>query len=375
MRTFLIAVAIVGTAAHASAQTWQLEGRAGRTQSALDPAGSAQNAAVGLRFDQGFTALRLSVGVPTSGDAPLWGAAGSSIRVAKQQGAFTLGVDLAGHGYLLRDRKPGTREITDLFGRSTLEPTEAMSGFAAAGQVMPVVAYTRGAMQAQLRAGASAYTAEFAEQRRTRNVGLADAQLTVTPAPSFALSSQLKHVRAEEDAYSAVAVTGIFAGTRGSLWGSAGQWISGSSATMYAAGATLKLHERAQLNATVQHDGFDPLYLNPAQTSWSIGAGVLLNRAPSLRRPLTAVAQNGRALIQLKGFKGAEVPRIAGDFNNWKPEPMQRADNEWTYQAKLEPGVYSYAFVNARGEWFIPEGHPGRKADGMGGHQATLVVQ
>ena len=54
---------------------------------------------------------------------------------------------------------------------------------------------------------------------------------------------------------------------------------------------------------------------------------------------------------------------------------MQRAGSDWTYSVAIQPGVYNYAFVDAQGEWFVPENHPGRKSDGMGGHVAVLVVQ
>jgi hypothetical protein len=53
---------------------------------------------------------------------------------------------------------------------------------------------------------------------------------------------------------------------------------------------------------------------------------------------------------------------------------MQRTGERWTITVALAPGVYNYAFVNSRGDWFVPEKHPGRKADGMGGHVAVLVV-
>jgi hypothetical protein len=53
---------------------------------------------------------------------------------------------------------------------------------------------------------------------------------------------------------------------------------------------------------------------------------------------------------------------------------MQRRGDAWVYSVTLEPGTYNYAFVDAQGEWFVPEKHPGRKSDGMGGVVAVLVV-
>ncbi len=33
---------------------------------------------------------------------------------------------------------------------------------------------------------------------------------------------------------------------------------------------------------------------------------------------------------------------------------MRRDGSRWTYEAKLEPGVYHYAFVAEDGTWFVP---------------------
>ena len=40
----------------------------------------------------------------------------------------------------------------------------------------------------------------------------------------------------------------------------------------------------------------------------------------------------------------------------------------------LAAGVYQYSFRAASGEWFVPASTPGRRDDGMGGHDAVLVV-
>jgi len=54
---------------------------------------------------------------------------------------------------------------------------------------------------------------------------------------------------------------------------------------------------------------------------------------------------------------------------------MEREGDDWTYTVAVPRGVYSYAFVGADGAWFVPEGVPGRKDDGMGGHVAVVVVR
>jgi 1,4-alpha-glucan branching enzyme len=68
-------------------------------------------------------------------------------------------------------------------------------------------------------------------------------------------------------------------------------------------------------------------------------------------------------------------PSIAGDFNEWKPAPMERDGDQWSYTVAVTRGVYNYAFVGADGSWFVPKDVPGRKDDGMGGYVAVLVVR
>jgi hypothetical protein len=53
---------------------------------------------------------------------------------------------------------------------------------------------------------------------------------------------------------------------------------------------------------------------------------------------------------------------------------MRREGGEWVLDLALAPGVYRYAFVGDAGEWFVPEGYPGRIDDGMGGHVVVMVV-
>jgi hypothetical protein len=119
-----------------------------------------------------------------------------------------------------------------------------------------------------------------------------------------------------------------------------------------------------------RHDAFDPLYLS-RQTPEKVCRCVWGARhfvAP----PGGGV--DGRATIR------SPYPRRAGglargDFNDWKPAPMQRSGDHWTYVVAIGPGVYNYAFVTTGGEWFVPESVAGRKSDGMGGHVAVLVVR
>jgi hypothetical protein len=72
--------------------------------------------------------------------------------------------------------------------------------------------------------------------------------------------------------------------------------------------------------------------------------------------------------------EGVGSPSVAGEFSEWRPVAMTRAGDEWVLDLPLQSGVYRYAFVDASGEWFVPERYPGRVEDGFGGWVVLLVV-
>jgi len=53
---------------------------------------------------------------------------------------------------------------------------------------------------------------------------------------------------------------------------------------------------------------------------------------------------------------------------------MVRQGDAWVLTLPLGRGVYRYAYRGADGEWFVPEGTPGRQDDGFGGVAAVLIV-
>jgi hypothetical protein len=91
--------------------------------------------------------------------------------------------------------------------------------------------------------------------------------------------------------------------------------------------------------------------------------------------PVPADYENGTATIRVPASLFSSPPRVAGDFNGWKPAPMERAGASWSYSVVTAPGVYNYAFVAPDGTWYVPDGVPGRKDDGMGGQVAVLVIR
>jgi hypothetical protein len=65
---------------------------------------------------------------------------------------------------------------------------------------------------------------------------------------------------------------------------------------------------------------------------------------------------------------------VAGDWNQWRPVPLQRADNGvWYLDLAIAPGVYRYAFRIDGQTWQVPRG-VAAVDDGFGGKSAWLTV-
>jgi hypothetical protein len=363
--------------APAAAQDWRASAQAGRIRSGLDPAPS-ESFALGLQYDDPTTGLRLTGGVPMRSNDALRGGASAWKRLAASHRGFLAGLDLAGSAFLTVDRaEQANAPLPGPFDPPSPVPVDR-SGHAFAGQAMPVLGYEGSGFQLHARGGMSRYAATFGGQRSDRTVRLADVQLTVTPASSFAVVPVVRHVRASDEAASVfTGISALTASTLGSLHASVGQWTGGrSGGTPWSVGGRLSLHPRVSLDGGVRRDTYDPVYLQPAQTSWSIGMSVLVSgRARPITPPVPAAYVNGRATIRLPVSAASIRPSIAGDFNAWKPLPMEREGDHWAYTVAVPRGVYNYAFVGADGTWFVPESVPGRKDDGMGGHVAVLVVR
>jgi len=380
VRTSLIAaLGLTMSSAPAAAQEWRVSAQAGRIRTALDPAPS-ESFALGLQYDDPTTGLRLTGGVPMHSADALRGGASAWKRLSVRRRGVFAGLDVAGNAFVAVDRPVQGTSSGPLPG--PFDPptplTADRSGHAFAGQAMPVLGYEASAFQLQLRAGVSRYAATFGDQRSDRSVGLADLQATVTPTSAFAIVPVMRRFQATgEAATTFTGISAMTASTSASLWASVGRWTGGGSeGTPWSVGGRVSLHPRISLDGAVRRDTFDPMFLQPAQTSWSVGLSVLTSgRARTVAPPVPSAYVNGRATIRLPVSATNTRPSIAGDFNAWQPVPMEREGDHWVYRVAVTPGVYNYAFVGADGAWFVPESVPGRKDDGMGGHVATVVVR
>ena len=376
-----IVVMLTSAASSLPAQDWHVSAQAGRIRSVLDPSAAvSESFALGLRYDDPNAGLRVSAGVPRHSSEALWSSIGGWKRLAPRFGGFRAGIDIAGNAFLSMDRAKSELPVPGPFDPPTPPgtPIADRAGHALAGQALPVLGYENARFQVHARAGLSRYAAEFSGQRLDRSVRLADLQVTLMPASSVAFVPTVQRFRADgEPAFTYAGVSAIAASAIGMAWGSIGQWSGDDDiGTPWSAGGRLRLHPLVALEVGARHDAFDPLYLQPAQTSWSMGLSLRLGgRSRSVRPPVPAAYVDGRATIRLPVSASKAQPSIAGDFTEWKPVPMQRHGDDWTYVIAIAPGVYNYAFVTAGGEWFVPESVPGRKSDGMGGHVAVLVVR
>jgi hypothetical protein len=365
--------------ASAAAQEWHVSAQAGRIRSALDPA-TSESFALGLQYDDPTTGLRLTGGVPMHSAEALRGGASAWKRLSVHRRGLLAGLDVAGNAFVAVDRPVQGTSSGPLPG--PFDPPTPLSadrsGHAFAGQALPVLGYEASAIQLQMRAGVSRYSATFGDQRSSRTVRLADLQATITPTSSLAIVPVMRRFQAPgELAAVFTGVSAMTASSSASLWASVGQWTGGGSAgNPWSVGGRLALHPRLSLDGAVRRDTFDPLLLQPALTSWNIGLSVLASgRARAVAPPVPAAYENGRATIRLPISATTTRPSIAGDFNAWHAVPMEREGDQWTYTVAVARGVYNYAFVGTDGAWFVPESVPGRKDDGMGGHVAVVVVR
>ena len=64
---------------------------------------------------------------------------------------------------------------------------------------------------------------------------------------------------------------------------------------------------------------------------------------------------------------------LAGDFNKWKPEPMEKCENGFRATLKLEPGVYQYKFV-VDGVWKVDPSAKRIAQNDFGTSNSVLLV-
>ncbi|MEX2465320.1 MAG: glycogen-binding domain-containing protein [Gemmatimonadota bacterium] len=144
---------------------------------------------------------------------------------------------------------------------------------------------------------------------------------------------------------------------------SAAVWLSGTAALVVSGGRY----------------GPDVLQGLPGGEYVSVGFKLTRNRVrPAPESPARApllfseeVATRGSIGFEVEG---AETVEVAGDWNDWTPEPLARdRDDRWTLPAGLAPGIYRFNLRVDGTRWVVPDGVPSSD-DGFGGEVGILII-
>jgi Glycogen recognition site of AMP-activated protein kinase len=346
----------------ARAQVWSADLSGGRTVYEPVAVNLGTNNLVGtVRYD----ALRGAwvygtAALPLGGAAPFWDSAGTGGRFTLPGSSLrraNFGSDVGAHGFMFRDAA-----VQQMGSGGVLE-------------AIPFANVSAGAANLELRGGWRGQSLSFAGV--TQNRGVFETGIRAVYDASVNLQGDVRWVRATEGVFPFVGASIAYAGSSPiRVWGRAGKWVGNSALTnaSWSFGASAAIGSRSNLWASAQQDAPDPLYWNAQRRSWAVGVTWRLNRSPAPLLP-TPSAQPGGVLIRIAADDAPDGEIfIAGSFNNWQPQPMQREADFWTIRLPLAAGVYHYSFRSASGEWFVPASTPGRRDDGMGGHEAVLVV-
>ena len=295
---------------------------------------------------------------PLRGGDPVWGAFGTGGRFLPSGSGgrrTNVGLDLGAHGFLFRDA------IVDQTGRG------------ASIDALPFVSVSSGARSIELRGGWRGHTLSYAGA--TENRGVFETGARATYGAAVRLQADARWVHASEGTYPFLGGALLYGGTPVQAWVQAGKWLSTDlDDVTWGAGVGAALGNQATLWASLRQEAPDPLYWNAARRSWSVGVTRRLGRGAPVLLPAPRQEPGGVVIrVSVSNETGTELS-IAGDFNNWRPVPMQREGREWMIRLPLAPGVYHYAFRSASGDWFVPASVAGRRDDGMGGYVAVLVV-
>jgi len=344
-----------------SAQNIALDVSAGQiVYQPLPTSVATNNAAATARYDSPRGVWLYGTGAIPFGELDSrWGGAGIGDRLVQSPSStrrVNIGADLDAHVFVFHD---------GVLGQG------GKGGFM---EAMPFIQVPAGLASFEIGGGWRSQTLSYAASVDTRHVF--ESRAHATSGTVWAVEGDARWVRASEGWYPFLGAGLRYRGTPVQAWLQTGKWFSNSlTDASWGAGIDVALTDRLAVWSSVRREAPDPLYWNFPRRSWSVGITRRFDIGAQTQPLTTAQADAGGVLIRLNAadVDGVSVS-VAGDFNGWRPVPMQREGRDWLVRLPLAPGVYHYAFRSDRGEWFVPSSVPGRRDDGMGGYVAVLVV-
>jgi len=353
----LASAALALAAAGVRAQGWTADVSVGRISQPSLPGGvGSTGAALALRYE-GPRWGYLSAGAPFDSAGPAWGAAGAGARWTTPWRGLELGVDADAHGFGYHDA------------------VARAGGGGVTVAAMPLLAGARGPVRVELRSGVQHHTSSFDGETVSRTLHASDLRASAGTG-AFRATAEARYVRAPDGDYPFLGGGVEAVRGPGSAWAYTGTWLSDAvDEPVWGVGGRLRVRGRLDLFASVQQETNDPLFRNAPRRSWSLGVSRRLGRpAPDPAAAAAPERTAGGVTFRVPLAATREAPALGGDFNEWKPVPMVRQGDAWVLTLPLGRGVYRYAYRGADGEWFVPEGTPGRQDDGFGGVAAVLIV-
>jgi hypothetical protein len=344
----------------AQAQGWTATASAGQT--VFDRVGAdigTAHLAGSLRYDAVRDAwVSGTAAAPVQGDDPFWTLAGAGVHLplaGAPSAGTTFGINLAGHGYVFRDR------------------LQSVTGTGGTLDIMPTARVRAGQARLDLRAGWRGHLSSYTGLIERR--GVIDTGVQASYGRSLRVGADARVVRATGLTIPYVGGTLGYSGRTFEVWSAAGRWLSDLlDDVTWQAGAGFRPAPRVTLWTSVRQDGRDPLYWNTARRSWSAGVTTRLGRARA-----GAILPTRSAGLVVFRVPAGDAPgpslALAGSFNGWQPVPMAREGADWVVRLPIDPGIYRYAFRDAGGRWFVPASIEGRRSDDMGGEVALLVLE
>ncbi len=165
----------------------------------------------------------------------------------------------------------------------------------------------------------------------------------------------------------------LYGGFRRSPFESSGldeSWVGGA--------ATLWVNETAAVVLSGGRYSSDVLQDLPGGDFISIGVRLTSRRERPIPArvptPIVYAVEDVRERGIILGVPDADRVEIAGDFNGWTLQPLERhSSGGWVVPAGLEPGVYRFNLRVDGERWTVPEGVP-QVDDGFGGRVGLLII-